>query len=281
MNGGETDVDCGGATTCAKCADGKHCAAATDCAGNRCTAGTCTSCTDGKMNADESDADCGGTMCTACANGKRCVATTDCASRICNGNVCVAANCTDTVLNGSESDVDCGGIDCKRCTRGPDLQGRHGLRHRRLHGRTLRGGELHRRREEPGRDRRRLRRHHRLPALRRLQDLRGADGLRDQRMHDELLRDDRLPVVRDDGRLRRLPADGAGRDAALRGHPDDGHPANGGQRRQLHDADAAVLVQLLRCGADVGAGQRLGRAQLQLDQPVHHQLVPDAAARRR
>jgi hypothetical protein len=70
------------------------------------------------MNADESDADCGGTMCTACANGKRCVATTDCASRICNGNVCVAANCTDTVLNGSETDVDCGGTECKRCTLG-------------------------------------------------------------------------------------------------------------------------------------------------------------------
>ena len=30
-------------------------------------------------------------------------------------NACVAANCTDTVLNGTESDVDCGGTDCARC----------------------------------------------------------------------------------------------------------------------------------------------------------------------
>jgi hypothetical protein len=114
QNGGESDVDCGGAT-CAKCTDGKHCAAATDCAGARCTAGTCTSCTDAKMNADETDIDCGGAMCAACANGKRCVATTDCVSRICAGSACVAANCTDTVLNGTESDVDCGGADCARC----------------------------------------------------------------------------------------------------------------------------------------------------------------------
>ena len=275
QNGGETDVDCGGATTCAKCADGKHCAAATDCAGNRCTAGTCTSCTDGKMNGDETDVDCGGTMCTACANGKRCVATTDCASRICTGNVCVAANCTDTVLNGSETDVDCGGTDCKRCAVGQVCQRRHRLRH----GVCTAG---------------------------RCVAASCTDGVKNQGETDVDCGGTTACPRCADFKTCAAPTDcatnactmgfcgttgcqsfgmmggyvGCQRTVPVANLPCEdirttGTQATGGQRRQLHDVDAAVLVQLLRCGADVGAGQRVGRAQLQHDQPVHHQLVPD------
>jgi hypothetical protein len=39
MNGAESDIDCGG--TCAKCADGKKCAAKTDCRSGICTSGYC------------------------------------------------------------------------------------------------------------------------------------------------------------------------------------------------------------------------------------------------
>jgi hypothetical protein len=40
-NGNETDVDCGGATTCGRCANGRTCGAATDCTSGICTGGTC------------------------------------------------------------------------------------------------------------------------------------------------------------------------------------------------------------------------------------------------
>jgi hypothetical protein len=40
-NGGESDVDCGGATSCARCPNGKTCSAATDCTSAYCST-TCT-----------------------------------------------------------------------------------------------------------------------------------------------------------------------------------------------------------------------------------------------
>jgi hypothetical protein len=99
-NGGETDVDCGGTTTCSRCGDNKACKVGTDCFSGRCVAGMCVSCTDGKLDGDESDIDCGGTMCPACVNGRRCAAPTDCQSKLCSVNACVSANCTDKVQNG-------------------------------------------------------------------------------------------------------------------------------------------------------------------------------------
>ena len=121
QNGGEVDVDCGGPTSTPRQVQPTANGAATrrdrvaSCAQPLHRPGSARLCTDLRMNADETDIDCGGATCASCANGKRCVATTDCVSRICNANACVAANCTDTVLNGTESDIDCGGADCARC----------------------------------------------------------------------------------------------------------------------------------------------------------------------
>jgi peptidoglycan/xylan/chitin deacetylase (PgdA/CDA1 family) len=41
QNGGESDVDCGGATSCARCAVGRACAANSDCAAGRCESSVC------------------------------------------------------------------------------------------------------------------------------------------------------------------------------------------------------------------------------------------------
>lgn len=41
----ETDVDCGGSSTCARCAVGKACTANSDCQNNQCTSGTCAAST--------------------------------------------------------------------------------------------------------------------------------------------------------------------------------------------------------------------------------------------
>src|SRR2546428_653940 len=72
--GAETDVDWGGG--CARCANGRACLAAGDCASGLCAGGTCAamlSCNDGKKGGNESDVDCGG-ACLPCANGKACLA---------------------------------------------------------------------------------------------------------------------------------------------------------------------------------------------------------------
>ena len=42
-NGAETDIDCGG--TCPRCATGKTCNVANDCASGTCTSGQCVTCT--------------------------------------------------------------------------------------------------------------------------------------------------------------------------------------------------------------------------------------------
>jgi len=112
-NGMETDADCGGACT-AKCADGKMCALATDCASGVCTNGTCAvpSCTDTVKNGTETDLNCGGAMCMKCANGKGCAAAGDCSSGVCSGTTaktCAVPTCSDGVKNGTETDRDCGG----------------------------------------------------------------------------------------------------------------------------------------------------------------------------
>lgn len=87
-NGDESDVDCGGAAEHARCADGKACKVATDCASGVCSGGVCQvpSATDGVKNGDESDVDCGGASTSAprCAVGQGCKAHADCESDGCN-----------------------------------------------------------------------------------------------------------------------------------------------------------------------------------------------------
>src|SRR5205807_2171667 len=79
-DGDETDVDCGGAR-CPKCADGKVCNMATDCASGICANTACRprpTCGDNVKNQDETDVDCGGLMCAKCPDGKACGANADC-----------------------------------------------------------------------------------------------------------------------------------------------------------------------------------------------------------
>jgi hypothetical protein len=125
-NGGETGIDCGGATSATgaplagsdgapACGAGQGCAGAIDCVSGVCTALVCQAAnpTDGVKNGGETDVDCGGGVAgdgaAPCAPGKACLAASDCDSKVCTGDVCVAASPTDKVQNGGESDVDCGG----------------------------------------------------------------------------------------------------------------------------------------------------------------------------
>jgi hypothetical protein len=120
-NGGESDVDCGGTSSCVRCGTNKTCTLAADCLSGVCTGGLCQAptCTDLVKNGTETDVDCGGSCTTKCANTKSCSINADCVSGVCSGGVCQAASCTDTVKNGGESDVDCGGsTSCARCVGG-------------------------------------------------------------------------------------------------------------------------------------------------------------------
>lgn len=110
QDGSETDVDCGGSCS-TKCADGKKCAAGTDCASAFCPAGICQAptCSDGVANGGESGLDCGGGACPKCGDGKACRGPGDCQSGACVGGFCAPPSCVDTAKNAAESDVDCGG----------------------------------------------------------------------------------------------------------------------------------------------------------------------------
>ncbi|MBA2661884.1 MAG: hypothetical protein H0U74_06285 [Bradymonadaceae bacterium] len=123
INGGETDLDCGG--NCAPCADTKGCADASDCASGYCGSdNTCKapSCSDNVQNGVESDIDCGGN-CAPCADTKNCNAHADCESAICDqtSGRCIAVSCTDSALNGDETDIDCGG-NCASCADGKQCE---------------------------------------------------------------------------------------------------------------------------------------------------------------
>ena len=93
-DGNETDVDCGGGTA-PQCADGKTCAASTDCTSATCNkSNVCAqpSPTDGVKNADETDIDCGGAAAPKCATDKTCAADTDCTDGVCSyAKKCLAA----------------------------------------------------------------------------------------------------------------------------------------------------------------------------------------------
>jgi len=128
QNGGETDVDCGGATICPRCQAGDSCFAGSDCTSSVCSSGLCQAptCSDGVLNGSETDIDCGGS-CPDCLPGDSCLAGSDCTSGICSGGLCTTPTCSDGVKNQGEGDVDCGGpcADCalgKTCNTGGDCQ---------------------------------------------------------------------------------------------------------------------------------------------------------------
>ncbi|MEP7126122.1 MAG: hypothetical protein ABJE95_34635, partial [Byssovorax sp.] len=91
LNGGETDLDCGG--DCAKCGPGRHCKVGGDCKSASCSGETCEStCSDGERGGAESDIDCGGgaiSGCLPCGDQKACKVAEDCESEVCLASVCV------------------------------------------------------------------------------------------------------------------------------------------------------------------------------------------------
>jgi len=95
-NAFETDIDCG--STCPKCSVGKTCKIGSDCTTNNCDqiTNTCTviedSCSNNKLDALETDIDCGGT-CPLCRLGDKCKANTDCiSSTTCQSGKCQTPN---------------------------------------------------------------------------------------------------------------------------------------------------------------------------------------------
>ena len=96
QNGGETGVDCGGPTSCPRCAPGGGCASGSDCASGVCSGGICQtpSCSDGVKNGNETGIDCGGGTCPACAAGGDCNLGSDCASGVCIAGACRCQNHT-------------------------------------------------------------------------------------------------------------------------------------------------------------------------------------------
>ena len=121
---------CGGA--CTVCQDGQSCDTGTDCASTLCEVGVCSAmptCSDGKVNAAETDTDCGGGTCSSCGLTAHCTRASDCQSKLCDAGSCAAMpTCSDVQINGAETDTDCGGGTCatcaldKRCTRSSDCE---------------------------------------------------------------------------------------------------------------------------------------------------------------
>lgn len=85
-------------------------------------------CTNRKIDADETDTDCGGQDCDPCAIGRTCEADIDCVNKSCTMTICQMPSCTDGVKNATETDKDCGGGGCpacaddKRCQANKDCQ---------------------------------------------------------------------------------------------------------------------------------------------------------------
>ncbi len=93
-DGGESDVDCGGSTSCARCPLGGACTAGGDCKSGKCAGGKCVC---------AQDSDCGsgdycdnGTCKAQLTQGTKCAAANQCTT----GN-CVDGVCCDTACNGA------------------------------------------------------------------------------------------------------------------------------------------------------------------------------------
>jgi hypothetical protein len=86
-------------------------------------------CYDNRLDADETDVDCGGS-CPACWRGQHCLGNSDCSlsAPACDPRLgcacdattltCVYDHCVDHKKDSTESDVDCGGSDCPQCATG-------------------------------------------------------------------------------------------------------------------------------------------------------------------
>jgi hypothetical protein len=95
QNGGETDVDCGGATTCPRCGTGDSCGAGSDCQSGVCLGGICLAptCIDGVQNGSETGVDCGGGCPSGCGFGNGCNTNPDCDTGLsCVGGICRCNN---------------------------------------------------------------------------------------------------------------------------------------------------------------------------------------------
>lgn len=144
MNGGETDIDCGGVCPCCK-TNHAGCSNVSDCCipdqgfviipglssggitvgkrdptvTNYCSAtlNQCGSCTDGLLGPDEGGIDCGG-PCPCCGLGSSCTLASQCCLGQCNGGKCQAVGCSNLIKDGLETDIDCGGGGCPKCGSG-------------------------------------------------------------------------------------------------------------------------------------------------------------------
>lgn len=118
----EADIDCGGASDCARCGDGAACSANSDCVSSTCVSEHCVSvgCANGRKDPSESDVDCGGPdACNRCPESAACAVSTDCSSGSCVEGRCRVDPCTDKRKDATESDVDCGGTSqCVPCVDG-------------------------------------------------------------------------------------------------------------------------------------------------------------------
>jgi len=127
-NGGETDVDCGGASvpgsdTAPPCAPTRKCLIGSDCTSSICTTGkvcAAPSPTDGVKNGGETDVDCGGALLASgatnpaddgapkCADSKSCLIDNDCRSAFCSllSHTCVdGQSCKGLITPASIMDV--------------------------------------------------------------------------------------------------------------------------------------------------------------------------------
>ncbi len=125
VSGDESGIDCGG--TCPnKCPLGQGCNPTglgnANCTSNICSSssGQCvaTLCENGRVDAPETDVDCGSTCTARCFNGQYCQVSSDCLpGNVCNARtrVCSPPGCNDGLKNGLESSIDCGGPTCAKC----------------------------------------------------------------------------------------------------------------------------------------------------------------------
>ncbi len=114
----ESDVDCGGSSTCPRCASNLRCSGNNDCSSGFCKGTRCAepTCADGYKNQDETGTDCGGSCAPelGCDIDVACTVNEDCTSEFCKDEVC-SDHCQSEKREANETDKDCGGPDCEPC----------------------------------------------------------------------------------------------------------------------------------------------------------------------
>ncbi len=120
-NADESDVDCGGPSSCRRCDLNQVCTVDGDCSVGFCKSNRCTepACDDNRQNGTETDEDCGGDCAPAhrCEDGQGCEINKDCATGFCNDGVC-DSHCLSGAKDEDETDQDCGGSECDACVNG-------------------------------------------------------------------------------------------------------------------------------------------------------------------